>query len=653
MVNDDLVAHIRTKQRKLLQAKQELKKHFVGLDEIIDRVIKDIETWYIMPELLTRPPIICLWGPTGVGKTDLVRRLVKCLHVQDRFCEMTLSNKGATSTPWSSSIGSILRSSNVQSGIQSVILMDEIQGFRTIDEDGNDIHDCKFKDVWTLLSDGKLPYQVEIESLMSMLWDLQKTDVVVNNKNKRLPAEGVAASERMTAHDLIDDDDDDDEDPKHDFYQLNYFKSLLRLDEPIEEIATWPDAKRKQIILKRLTDKTIFEEEDYTKCLIFISGNLDEAYGFAKDVKEVDADADILHEISKKISILDIKEALTKRFKPEQISRMGNSHVIYPSLNRESFETIIDRKIETIRSRIKTQTNIDVFVDQSIKKLIYENGVFPAQGTRPLFSTVSDILENSLPDFLLKAILKGNSELNIYYAKDAIRANVGKGEVKRRYIGVIDKLKTDRRNNVDRRTLTAVHEAGHAVAFSILFKVAPSQIVATPASNDTDGFIYTIQACQSKDMAKKRLCGMLAGQAAERIIFGVNNVTSGSGHDLIKATEKAARMVRKWGMGSYASVISKEEVDLSNNDIEGSNQMIEALIQKCKNDAEALLQNNMNLLQDVIDTLLVVDKIEPADFKMICSKHGIEIGQAISSEDVIYWDYGTAYQKFKENRKSN
>jgi len=88
-INLDL---LHKKQNVLLTAQSELKKSFVGIDPIIDELIHQIRIWYIMPELLSKPVIINLWGMTGVGKTDLVRKLVQLLHFEDSFAEIELSN---------------------------------------------------------------------------------------------------------------------------------------------------------------------------------------------------------------------------------------------------------------------------------------------------------------------------------------------------------------------------------------------------------------------------------------------------------------------------------------------------------------------------------------------------------------------------------
>src|SRR6266404_3726352 len=82
---------IKTRQADLDNLKTLLKKDFVGLDAIIDQIVESIKIWYIFPELQIRPTTICLWGLTGVGKTDLVRKLVAYLRMQDRFLELEMT----------------------------------------------------------------------------------------------------------------------------------------------------------------------------------------------------------------------------------------------------------------------------------------------------------------------------------------------------------------------------------------------------------------------------------------------------------------------------------------------------------------------------------------------------------------------------------
>ena len=401
-----------------------------------------------------------------------------------------------------------------------------------------------------------------------------------------------------------------------------------------------------------MMDKSIYDEEDYTKMLIFISGNLDEAYGFTKNAKEVDVDADILYNLSQKVSILDIKGALGRRFRPEQISRMGNTYVIYPSLNRASFEKIIERKVEQIIVGVKQKTDINLSVDSSIVKLIYDNGVFPTQGTRPVFSTISEILETSLPDFILKALLNNYNDISIRYENKKIIADIGKIYTSKSYLGTLDRLKDANRKSINVRALAAVHEAAHAIVHAVLFKMAPSQIVATPVSSDMEGFVYSQDIGLSKDMIRKRICVLLAGKEAEKIVFGIENQTSGCASDLEKATELAADMVRTYAMSNYASSIDSEgrNADVNTNMID-TNILIENIISSQTNETISILNKNRSLLIDVFDPLIKCDKKSPEGFKSICKKNGVEVGIAKSSEEVIYWDYAQKLEEFKNSEK--
>jgi len=660
---------IKKKQKRLKDAAKELKAHFVGIDHIIDHVIKDIETWYVMPELLTRPVIICLWGLTGTGKTDLVRRLVKLLDFTDKYCEIELVNKGSSQYPWATSISGILsQSQRVESNEPAVILLDEIQGFRTVDENGNELFDYKFRDVWTLLSDGKLPFNVDMEYLTQLLWDYKAKE----EKAKK----GIASSH------IISDDDDDDDDEEYDdpldgiaeavskmggpvvsdvnedcedggwhYYSLKRFKTMLRLDDSVEDIALWSDSQKREVVMRKLNDPDMYEEEDYTKTLIFISGNLDEAYYFAKETEEADLEADIFNEMSQSLSVLDIKQALVRRFKPEQIARFGNVHILYPSLNRKSYETIIERKIIEISNNVKAKAGIKLVVGKRLKKLIYSNGVFPTQGTRPLFSTISEIIESPLPRFLLKAVLWGKGKISLDYEKNHIIATIGDSILKYRYEGALDKIKTEKNLNHDRKALVSVHEAGHALAYALMFEASPPQMVTTPSNHRAEGYICLHNDCGAKQLVENKIAVSMSGVAAEMLVFGEESSTWGGKADLKKATEQAAIMVRQCGMHSFNSYISTPEdphASYLNTDHMSTNDTINQIVEQGLQKAKDILAENKALLIDIIEVFMSQDSVKPEEFQAICGKHGKKIVVEKSNTD-LYLAYNTKYKKFRSD----
>ena len=73
---------IDARRARLEQARLVLKERFVGIDSVIDELCDAITVWFVMPEILRRPVIVNLWGMTGVGKTDLVRKLVDALDLK-------------------------------------------------------------------------------------------------------------------------------------------------------------------------------------------------------------------------------------------------------------------------------------------------------------------------------------------------------------------------------------------------------------------------------------------------------------------------------------------------------------------------------------------------------------------------------------------
>jgi hypothetical protein len=91
---DDRRAQLRDqlaqRNRQLQEIAAQLKTELFGIDPIIDRVIDSVRAWVLLPELVSRPVIVCLWGLTGTGKTQLVRRLAQLLGFYDRFVEVQM-----------------------------------------------------------------------------------------------------------------------------------------------------------------------------------------------------------------------------------------------------------------------------------------------------------------------------------------------------------------------------------------------------------------------------------------------------------------------------------------------------------------------------------------------------------------------------------
>jgi hypothetical protein len=63
-----LHAQITERSIRLTALAADLKAELFGIDDVIDRVIESMRAWYVLPDLINRPVIICLWGLTGTGK---------------------------------------------------------------------------------------------------------------------------------------------------------------------------------------------------------------------------------------------------------------------------------------------------------------------------------------------------------------------------------------------------------------------------------------------------------------------------------------------------------------------------------------------------------------------------------------------------------
>lgn len=589
----------------LAQVAVELKQELFGIDDIIDQTIRAIRAWYVWPEIITRPVIVCLWGLTGTGKTQLVRSLVKKLDFYGRFLEVQMDGFSHASYQ-RSTISGMLGDSSIEEGEAGVLLLDEFQRYRTVDNDGDDVKVERYQDVWALLSDGKLsPKLAFLQNLEASLAHIRyEAD---NEKKTRRESKAERKKEfKLDAWDAMD------------------LKEALKLKEPLLEIMRWsPDEVHRRIQSMHQSQQSW--ETDYSKLLIFVAGNLDEMYqDLAKRVGDCDTDADVFHGLTKKLSIIDVKKALTKRFRPEQIARLGNGHIIYPSLSRSAYQKLIDRTCNQYLSDVKETSGVRFVLGDCIKQEIYNNAVFPAQGTRPVFSTIHNVLSSTLVDAALWVIelassirkkiptkalpltlSKTRKQFELAYQKQTFQSGTHfqLNELRKGY-------------SKDFRTLIAVHEAGHGLIYGVLMQHPPQEIRINAASFSGGYNLFVQRKAYSKRIWLNYMCVSLAGRVAEEWVFGNDCVTNGAYEDYLSATREAAQYIRHFGFGeriSHTDVCTDMDENV-NTDVAPTNDQIEALLQAQYQRAEALLRQHQPLFEALVNYLLAHNSISPEQF---------------------------------------
>ncbi len=613
-------AELAQRQQALTAAALQLKAELFGIDDVIDRVIDAIRAWYVLPQLITRPVIVCLWGLTGTGKTQLTRRLAQLLGYYDRFVEVQMDGFSHGASYRSSSISGMLGDSGIHEGMPGILVLDEFQRFRTMDTKGADVKVERYQDVWTLLSDGRLPPALS----------------ALSNIERKL-ADAHYEAERA------EDNDDDRAGKKPYRFQLDAWdaqelKRMLKLQEPLSAIMQWPPAKV-QALFASFQQSSHAWETDYSKLLVFVCGNLDEMYHeTAQRVEDCDTDADIFHRLTRKLSLIDVKKALGERFKPEQIARLGNEHVVYPSFSKATYEHLIRNLCTRYVDDIAAQCGVRFAIGQDVLDELYANAVFPAQGTRPLFSSVHAILSANLVNaalWVMQEPLPLAQEFAIHLAPDKrhllVRGQGPGGEAQAAFPVTLELNRLKQRANADFRALLAVHEAGHGLAYCVLFGHAPQEVKINIASFEGGYNSFSSLKATTRQNVLDMMCVGLAGRVAEELVFGEMACTTGAEQDFKQVTAEAARYIRHHGFGARLARtdVTMEMDNHVNTDVAPSNGAIEALMQQQYQRAQALLEAHREALGRTVDALLEHGTIAPVE--MVALLKGCGIALAVPS----------------------
>lgn len=165
------------------------------------------------------------------------------------------------------------------------------------------------------------------------------------------------------------------------------------------------------------------------------------------------------------------------------------------------------------------------------------------------------------------------------------------------------------------REITAYHEAGHALATKLLLpENYISKVTIIPSVKGAGGFNFSIPKDTMYQTQRQILANikiLYAGRAAEELIFGPGEITTGASNDIQKASLLIADYTDKFGMDPDMGLFSTR---IFNDSADGE------LIDKCRATANVLyaetkdlLGNNTAFLEKIAGELLQKESLTGDD----------------------------------------
>lgn len=646
------------KQKQLDEIKIQLNKEFFGIHQVITQIMDTISPWYLFNHLQESPLIVNLWGLTGTGKTALVKRLVELLDKKQAFFHFDmgdLSNKSLNRE--------LSEALKVYEGDDYIICLDEFQHAKSKDEMNKETKIKTDFNIWNFLDTGEFdfssighwmkPYISRYDSLKTWIeygFKLENGLVYINQQPQKIRGYIKRLFETEETDEFVESFDKSERIRISKLFS-DRFKNIFEFDK-------FYFNSNENDILCLLFEASRKEREQekgkMKKSLVFILGNLDEAYRMSENFN-ADISADAFYKISLRINISDIKYALKRRFRNEQIARLGNNHVIYPALSERAFQKIIEVKLQSIATKFLEYTQIRLEFSDSIFDMLFKNGVYPTQGVRPLLSSIKTyidaklgniltyMLENEISANLIKMDLEKNNLIATYIYADEVLASH-----KLQLDLSLENIRSKTNNN--KKAVTAIHEAGHAVVSIVLLKEIPSQLNANSTDAESDGFMFSDADHDiiAKHQLLKMLARFLAGLEAEALIFGESNITLGASSDYQQATEFALKAFRESGMGGvlgYHQKASTQNPFTFESKLLHIEDEVMKLLHEAKLKARDILLNEKTLLLKIASFLVTNNSMNKSDLENHIEGYAKSISLQSIKEDEYQNFYAQALQK--------
>jgi cell division protease FtsH len=188
------------------------------------------------------------------------------------------------------------------------------------------------------------------------------------------------------------------------------------------------------------------------------------------------------------------------------------------------------------------------------------------------------------------------------------------------------------------KRLIAYHELGHAIVGTLLKAHDPVQKVTLIPRGQAQGLTWFTpneeQGLISRSQLMARITGALGGRAAEHVIFGDAEVTTGAGNDLQQVTNMARQMVTRFGMsdlGPLSLESQQGEVFLGRDWMSRSeysdeiaariDAQVRTIVEHCYDDARRIIRDNRAVIDRLVDLLIEKETIDGEEFRQIVAEY--------------------------------
>lgn len=192
------------------------------------------------------------------------------------------------------------------------------------------------------------------------------------------------------------------------------------------------------------------------------------------------------------------------------------------------------------------------------------------------------------------------------------------------------------------KRLIAYHECGHALLMTLLPHADPlNKVTIIPRSGGAGGFAQQLpneeqidSGMYSRAWLLDRVVVGFGGRAAEEIVFGYSEVTTGASNDLQQNTNLVRQMVTRFGMSELGPLMwdpPNSEVFLGGgwmNRVEYSedvaakiDRQVRQILESCYQRAKQILLEHRALLDRLADTLVERETLDGDEFRAIVAEY--------------------------------